>query len=187
MTLPRGFKANAERKAVALRAQLGLRPHDPIDIRELAKHLNVTVVSADELIDVQRLEEIERIQTFAFSACTFHIDGRNIIVTNPIRHQARQVSDIAHELSHLILEHDLTEIRVVADVPFRTCRADQEEEATALGGTILLPRPLLLQAARKNLDVAAIAQAYQVTNDMARYRYNTTGIGKQVGARAARW
>jgi len=142
-----------------------------------------TVVSAGDLIEVARLEELERIQAFAFSACTFHIDGRHIIVTNPLRQPGRQASDIAHEIAHIILKHDLTEIRVVAGVPFRTCRPDQEEEATALGGTVLLPRPLLVRAARAGLDVPAIARAYRVTEEMARYRYNSTGIGRQVAAR----
>lgn len=182
MTLRRGFKAEAERTATTLRAEMGLGSGDLLDIRGLAKHLNVTIVCAGELIDIERLEELERIQAFAFSACTFHIDGRNIIVTNPIRQPGRQVSDIAHELSHLILKHDLTEIQIIADVPFRTCRPEQEEEATALGGTLLLPRALLLKCARRGLDVAAIARACDVTEEMARYRYNTTGIARQVSA-----
>lgn len=70
----------------------------------------------------------------------------------------------------------------MAEVPFRTCRPDQEEEATALGGTILLPRPLLLKAARAGLNAAYIARTYRVTEEMARYRYNSTGIGRQVTA-----
>jgi Zn-dependent peptidase ImmA (M78 family) len=185
VTLRRGFKAQAERTAVTLRAELGLSPYDRLDIGELAKHLDAAVISAGDLVDIERLAELERIQAFAFSACTFHIDGRDIIVTNPLRQPGRQASDIAHELSHLILQHELTEIRIVAEVPFRTCRPDQEEEATALGGTILLPRPLLLKAARAGLDVADIARTYRVTEEMARYRYNSTGIGRQVtGARA---
>jgi Zn-dependent peptidase ImmA (M78 family) len=185
LTLRRGFGAQAERTAAALRDELGLRPHDRLDLTELAKHKGVAVVSAGDLVDLERLEELERIQAFAFSACTFHIDGRNIIVTNPLRQPGRQASDIAHELAHLILEHGLSEIRVVAGVPFRTCRPDEEEEATALGGTILLPRPLLLKAARNGLDVAAIARTYRVTEEMARYRYNSTGIGRQVNQRAS--
>lgn len=180
MTLARGFKAEAERTAQRLRTELGIAPHDPINMVDLARHLNITVVSAQELVDLQRLEELERIQTFAFSACTFRIQGRDIVVTNPLRQPGRQASDIAHEISHLILKHELTEIRVVADVPFRTCRPDQEEQATALGGTILLPRPLLLHAARAGMDVTAIARAARVTDEMARYRFNSTGIGKQL-------
>ncbi|GAA1646550.1 ImmA/IrrE family metallo-endopeptidase [Catellatospora bangladeshensis] len=183
MTLRRGFKAEAERRAVALRAELGLEPSDRLDINELAKHLGVDIVLADELIDIGRLEELERIQAFAFSACTFHIDGRHIIVINPLRVVSRQTSDIAHELAHILLGHELSEVLIVADTPFRTCRPDQEEEATALGGTLLLPRPLLLHAARKGYDIAAIARAYGVTEEMARYRYNTTGVNRQASPR----
>ena len=100
------------------------------------------MIAADELIDAARLHDLERVQAFAFSACTFDIDGTRVIVVNPLRTPARRASDIAHELSHLLLAHRLDEIRNVAGVPFRTCRPDQEEEATNLGGTLLLPRPL---------------------------------------------
>jgi Zn-dependent peptidase ImmA (M78 family) len=61
---------------------------------------------------------------------------------------------------------------MVAGVPFRTCLPDQEEEATALGGTLLLPRPLLLRAARNGWDVDEVARRYGVTVEMARFRMN---------------
>jgi Zn-dependent peptidase ImmA (M78 family) len=60
------------------------------------------------------------------------VDGVPVIVFNPLRSEPRRQSDVAHELSHLILKHDLSEIREVAGLPFRTCRSDQEEEATWL-------------------------------------------------------
>lgn len=183
MTLKRGFKADAERLAVQLRADLGLAPADPLNIGQLAKHLGVAIVSADKLVDLARLEELERIQTFAFSACTFNIDDRHVIVVNPLRTPGRRASDIAHELAHLQLKHQLSEVVVINDVPFRTCRPDQEEEATALGGTILLPRPLLLQAAKRGHGPADIAKTVGVTDDMARYRYNATGVGRQARVR----
>jgi hypothetical protein len=82
--------------------------------------------------------------------------------------------------AHLLLAHRLDEIRNVAGVPFRTCRPDQEEEATNLGGTLLLPRPLLLSAVRRGLDEQAIAAQYDVTTEMARFRVNRTGVRRQV-------
>jgi Zn-dependent peptidase ImmA (M78 family) len=179
LTLPRGFKTNAEKEAKRLRDELDLRATDPLDPYDLAKHLEVVVVSADELIDIERLEELERLQAFSFSAVTFDIAGA-CIVTNPLRSDGRLASDIAHELSHLILEHELTEIKEIDGLPFRTCRPDQEEQATALGGTLLLPRPLLMRAATRGLDPEGIAGEYNVTVEMARYRFNTTGVAKQV-------
>ena len=105
-----------------------------------------------------------------------------MIVFNPLRSAERSASDIAHEVSHLLLEHELTEIQFFDGVPFRTCQAEQEEEATALGGTILLPRPLLLSAARSGSSVEALAQRNGVTIEMARFRWNTTGVARQVKA-----
>lgn len=180
MTLRRGFRTEAERLAAQVRTDAGLRAFDPIDIRALADQSGVGIVSADELIDVARLHELEAIQSFSFSACTFDVDGSKVIVISPLRSASRQNSDIAHELSHILLGHEMTEVREIAGVPFRTCRSDQEQEATTLGGTLMLPRPLLLHAVRQGMDIPAIAKAYNVTVEMARFRYNTTGVAKQV-------
>jgi Zn-dependent peptidase ImmA (M78 family) len=180
VTLRRGFLAEAEREAKRIRAELGFGPGEPVDVSQIAKHLGIRVIAADELIDAARLHDLERVQAFAFSACTFDIDGTKVIVVNPLRTPARRASDIAHELAHLLLAHQLDEIRSVGGVPFRTCRPDQEEEATNLGGTLLLPRPLLLSAVRRGLDDQAIAAQYDVTTEMARFRVNRTGVRRQL-------
>jgi Zn-dependent peptidase ImmA (M78 family) len=179
VTLRRGFKAEAERDAAQVRRELGLALHDPLNPRDLAAHLGVAVVDAATLVDVTELEELERLQAFAFSAATFDIQDRKIIVVSPLRNRGRQNSDIAHELAHVMLKHQLSEIRDLNGMPFRTCRPDEEEEATTYGGTLLLPRPLLLSAARRRATVDQIASQYEVTVEMARFRFNSTGVAKQ--------
>jgi Zn-dependent peptidase ImmA (M78 family) len=180
MTMRRGFRAEAERISSAIRADLGIGAADPLPLEEAARVRKAEVVSAFDLVDLDRLAELDRLQAFAFSACTFEVDGNAVIVFNPLRSPARQQSDVAHELSHLLLRHELTEIREVAGLPFRTCRTDQEEEATTLGGTLLLPRPLLLRAVRRGMGVDEIARKYAVTPEMARFRINTTGVLRQI-------
>ena len=123
----------------------------------------------------------------AFSACTFGVDGDAVIVFNPLRSAPRRQSDLAHELSHVVLEHELSEIREVAGVPFRTCRSDQEEEATTLGGALLVPRPLLLKVISRGMGADDIAREYAVTPEMVRIRVNMTGAARQIDrARAHR-
>ena len=183
MTLPRGFKAQAERDAVRVRQEMGLSSADPLDARALAEHVGASVVSAERLVPLKSLEELERLQAFAFSAATFEVAGKKVIVTNPLRSQGRLASDVAHEVAHLMLRHDLTEVREIDGVPFRTCKPDEEEQATALGGTLLLPRPLLFHAARQGEDPVAIADRCGVTLEMARYRFNTTGVARQAARR----
>jgi Zn-dependent peptidase ImmA (M78 family) len=187
MTVRRGFRAEAERISAALREDLGIDAADPMPLDDAARARNAQVVSAGDLVDLERLADLERLQAFAFSACTFDVGGKAVIVFNPLRSESRQHSDVAHELSHLLLEHELTEIREVAGLPFRTCRADQEEEATTLGGALLLPRPLLLRAVGRGMGMDDISREYGVTPEMARFRLNTTGVTRQIDrARAAR-
>lgn len=182
MALPRGFKSSAERTAQELRDAVGADPTKPLDLHAVADHVGAQVMSAADLVDLDRLKEIESIQAFSFSACTFEVSGESVIVYNPLRTTERTASDIAHELAHIILKHELSEIQYLDDVPFRTCVADQEEQATALGGTILLPRSLLLDTARAGESWEVLPQRLAVSTDMARYRWNTTGVARQVAA-----
>lgn len=183
MTLPRGFKAAAERRSTEVRGQLGLAQSAPLDMHRLAGHLGINIVSAETLVDLRRLEELERLQAFAFSAVTFEIGGKPYVVTNPLRTEGRIASDLGHEIAHVLLDHELTELSEFDGVPFRTCRPEQEEQATALAGTLLLPRPLLIYAVSRGMGPEEIASRYKVTVEMARYRYNTTGVARQLAAR----
>ncbi len=186
MGLPHGFKARAERLAEELRARVDADPARPLDLTAVAARRGVRVVSAADLVALERLQEIERIQAFSFSACTFDIDGHQIIVFNPIRSAARQASDVAHELAHIVLEHDLAEIQYLDGVPFRTCQPGQELEATEFGGTLLLPRKVLLREARGGATVGQVAKKFGVTTQMAQMRWNRTGVERQVANERAR-
>lgn len=180
MALPRGFKTQAERISEELRAKANAPLTKPLNLAAVAEQLGVRVISATDLVPLERLQEIERIQTFAFSACTFEINEQHVIVYNPIMSAGRQASDIAHELAHIVLEHDLAEIQYLDGIPFRTCQPGQEEEATALGGTLLLPRKLLLQLARRDATIEQVAKRFGVTRNMAQFRWNNTGVERQV-------
>ncbi len=93
----------------------------------------------------------------------FEIHGHRVIVTNPLRTAGRLASDGAHELAHLLLEHDLSEVREVGGVMIRTCKPDEKEQTTAFGDTLLLPRPLLTQAALSGDTPTEIAATCGVT------------------------
>lgn len=186
MALRRGFKAESERIAQRLRADAGVGRSAPLDLKSVARILDARIVSAEKLVPIESLQEIERIQAYSFSACTFEVNERHVVVYNPIRSRPRCRSDIAHELAHIILEHELTEIQYMNEVPFRTCRPDQEQEATALGGTLLVPRSALLKEARSGATIDQVAKKFDVTKQMAQFRWNSTGVERQVAAEAAR-
>ena len=176
----RGFKTQAERRSVELRAELGLRDRDGLPMKALAKHLGADLRSASDLIDVSRLQQIEDLQPGAFSACTFEIGDRRVIVWNPLSTPGRTQSDIAHELSHLDLKHKVQEVKTVGDLTFFGCDPDEEQEANWQAGCFLLPRPLLLAELRAGATAADIATKYGVSLQMAQYRIRATGVERQV-------
>ena len=176
----RGFKAEAERRSIELRTELGLQPSDHLPLKLLADHLGAELRSAIDLIKLSRLQQIDTLQPGAFSACTFEIGERRIIVWNPISTPARTRSDIAHELSHLLLQHRVQEVHTVGELTFFGCNPDEEQEANWQAGCLLLPRPLLVSELRRRASVAEIAEKYEVSMQMAQYRIRATGVQRQV-------
>jgi Zn-dependent peptidase ImmA (M78 family) len=182
----RGFKAEAERIATRVRREMGLAAADKLDAKALAEHVGAAVRCADELTDVAKLEALEETQPGAFSACTFTIDGQHIIVYNPLASPGRTQSDIAHEVAHVLLGHEVKTVETIGELSFFTCDPDEEQEANWLAGCLLLPRPLLLRAATRGADATSIATDYGVSEQMAAFRLRTTGVARQIAARRAR-
>jgi len=196
----RGFKAEAERHAASLGTAIGCSDLQSPNLANIAAHLRVAVLPADQLLDggVGDLLTLHRTQPGAFSAATFSPPGRrHLVVYNPVDLDGRYLSpteakldgrirsNVAHEFSHFILDHDVRRVQKIAEHYFFTCNPEQEEEANWLAGALLLPRPLLVEAARQRLSDEQISTLHNVSVEMARFRMNATGAKMQV-ARARR-
>jgi hypothetical protein len=158
--------------------ELGLSANARTDVRKLAEHLGVEVRSADDFVPLSDLKRLDEIQPGCFSAATIHLpSGKVVAVTNPLNESdARRDSDLAHELAHLILGHQPSQVEKIGDLTFFDCDPEQEEEANWLAGCLLLPRPLLLTAAKQGLTAEQVAEANLVSVQMARFRLNTSGV-----------
>ena len=108
MALRRGFKSEAERIARRVRSELGIGAAEPVAPSILAELMGVEVRAGDELIPRKRFRELEDLQPGAFSACTLRPSAdRPVVVFNPLSSTPRQTSDVAHELAHILLNHDM--------------------------------------------------------------------------------
>lgn len=161
---------------------MGKRAADPLDAIELAHHVGADVRRADELTSLEKLETLEELQPGAFSACTFSVGDRHIIVYSPLASDGRTQSDISHEVAHIVLKHEMKSVEMVGGTRFFSCDPDEEQEANWLAGCLLLPRQLLYLAARRGLDASAIAATYRVSEPMAAFRLRTTGVMRQLQA-----
>ena len=183
-TLERGFKAWSERTASNVRRRLGLSATEPLDARLLATHLRVRLVSPHDYPDLDpdiRSQLLER-DPAGWSAATLSVGDASIVVFNPRHSPGRQASDIIHELAHIMLEHDPSTVVFSEDgqMATRTFDQKQEDEASWLGWTLLLPRDALVAARRARLSVPAIARAYGVSETLVRYRLRVTGVEFQM-------
>ena len=180
MALRRGFKSEAERIVRRLQKELDFKANQSIELDALAFLMSVEVIAGDKLIPRAKFKKLDEIQRGAFSACTLRpSENRIVVIYNPLSSESRRKSDIAHELAHILLGHDLSRIEKLGGVTFMTCDSVQEEEAAWLSSCLLLPRSLLLAEVRRGLDENEIAEKHGVSKKMARYRLNVTGVVKQ--------
>ncbi len=179
--LRRGFKSEAERIAELVRGDLGLAPLDRLDCFALASAWGIPVVSLGELREDGASEaSIRRLtsEEAGFSATTIVAGARRLIVYNPRQGPGRMASSLAHELAHVILEHE-----AAPAIGIGGCRywdGAQEAEADWLGATLLVPRTSALAWMLESDDVDAGASNFGVSAELFRWRVNHTGVLHEV-------
>lgn len=178
----RGFKTWAENTSVSLRDRMSLAPTDSLNPFALARYMGVRV------LDINKLPLSEEAKTHLcspegdeWSALTVRAGTVDAIILNPSHSPARRVSDMAHELSHLLRQHKPAQIYVdpFIKIGMRSFDRNQEDEANWLSGCLLLPRVVLVHATHKNWNDDFICQHYGVSVQMLKFRRNVSGVGKQ--------
>lgn len=179
--LRRGFKSDAERTAELVRNDLGLGLLDRLDCFALAEGWGIPVVSLGELredgaseVSIRRLLSPEA----GFSATTVVVGPKRLIVYNPRQEPGRKSNSLAHELAHVILEHEAAPAIGVGGC--RHWDGRQEAEADWLGGALLVPRAGALEWMLESDDIDAGASNFGVSLALFRWRINHTGVVRQV-------
>lgn len=161
----RGFKEEAKRLALEVRAELGLGPLDRLDPRAVAAEYGIPIYTVS---DLARASGTAQFEWFAgpgrkvLSAALVPCGTARFIVDNDLHAVARRMSSIAHEMAHILCEHRFSDVLITAD----GCRAaSREDEAQAdwLGGERLIPYTAAVAAARAGWDDQQVAGAYGVS------------------------
>lgn len=180
----RGFKAQCERRSVELRKQLNLSPIAPLNANNLANHLSVTVKNASKIPGVSKkdLQQLTEVDSDSWSAFTMQQGIHYLVIFNPSQSLPRINSVVMHELSHILLGHELARATTTDDGYLTPSHYDQnqEDEADWLGGTLLLPRPALMAIRSKNMKKQEASEFYNVSKDMLSWRIRMTGVDYQL-------
>lgn len=182
-TFRHGFKAEAERIALSMRAELGLRAVDRLDCITLAAHLEIPVVSLHELRTAgASSQSISRLmsRTSGFSALTICEGTRRLIVYNPRHASTRRANSVAHEVSHVVLEHPPAP--ALGEGGCRYWDSRLEDEADWQAAALLVPRDGAFEWLRAGGRVADGARNFGVSEVLFRWRVNKTGVARQLAA-----
>ena len=184
--LERGFKTWSERLAVGIRRDLQKPEHAPLPPVELASYLGVTLWTPGDVpgIPDEVLNQLLEQDPWGWSAVTQTVGERVTVIYNPRHSSGRRASNIAHELAHVLLDHEPGRIILSPDggIAMRTFDGRQEDEAGWLSGCLLLPRLALVRATRAGLTRAKIADDYGVTEVLVNYRIRVCGVEAQMRA-----
>ena len=182
--LRRGFKTWCENAAASYRRDLGLRPTDPLDPKQLAAHLGVLVWSPAEIPGIAKsvVTHLTAKDPEAWDAVTIHAEGSTLIIFNDAVDVGRRNNSLAHELSHVILEHEPAHVFHTPDghMMMNEYNKLHEEEANCLAATLLLPRVALLEVVGQRLPERAAAGRFGVSLPLFQMRRNMTGVDRQL-------
>ncbi len=182
--LERGFKTWAEKFAEGLRKELGIGITDPVNLERLASFFGSRLLTPEDIpgMSDQHLRQLLDVDHSGWSAVTVCVDQASVIIHNPRHSRGRQASNIAHEVAHLILEHEPTKLVMSpsGDLVMRSFNEKQEEEANWLAWCILLPRQAIVAALKKTASLDEIADQFGVSETLVRFRVQKTGALIQV-------
>ncbi|MFF3727471.1 ImmA/IrrE family metallo-endopeptidase [Streptomyces yangpuensis] len=181
----RGFKADAKRLALEVRGELGLTAYQALDPYALADLYGIRVLSLQELAEdsptlADALHHFTAVRPDVFSAAVLpHGNGR-IIVENSGHEAPRRTSTLAHEMSHVLLDHAFTTLlRSSVGEPCRESDRDQEDEAAELSGELLIPSETAVRLAYRHTPDEVVASKFGTSVEFARWRMNATGARRR--------
>jgi Zn-dependent peptidase ImmA (M78 family) len=115
-----------------------------------------------------------------FSAMTIAVGSNRLIVYNPRQPVGRRANSVAHELSHILLEHPMGS--ALGEGGCRHWNPEVEAEADWQAATLLVPRLGALEWIRSGGSLTDGARHFGVSAALFQWRVNQTGVIRQVRA-----
>lgn len=184
-------KAELCRFATEIRkVDLGLTEFKRLDPYRLAEEHGTDVYSLEDLAasgcPQPAIDYFSTQGSRAWSAALVPNGTGRFIVENTVHLPRRRRSNIAHEMAHLLLEHEFGAVLLTDGQ--RGCLNPtsryMEEEAAELAAELLLPAAAARRAAVARKTDEEVADFFDVSTELARWRMNVTGA-RLIAQRAA--
>jgi hypothetical protein len=167
-----------EGKAQGLRDVCELAPFARLDPFELARALDVNLVSLENLrLGIEVVNQLTLGDPSAWSAgLLLGRNGQKFVVLNPTHNVRRHHASLMEELAHLWLKHKPSRLISYGEMIVRTWKKTYETEAYWVGAAALLPRRIMKGARTLGLDSMTVANEHMISEDLVHFRENVLGI-----------
>jgi Zn-dependent peptidase ImmA (M78 family) len=181
-------KAELGRLAVEIRkVDLGLTEYERLCPYQHADEHGVDVYSLTDLAAAgcpqEAIDFFTSVRPESWSAALVPNGTGQFIVENGIHLPRRRRSNVAHEMAHLLLEHEFD--RILFTDGMRGCRNPATKEMEYEAAELLLPSAAARWAAALKKTDEEVADLFDVSVEFARWRMNATGA-RLIAQRAAR-
>ncbi|MEV5413166.1 ImmA/IrrE family metallo-endopeptidase [Thermopolyspora sp. NPDC052614] len=167
-----------EALALEVRDELTLSIDDPFDPYVLCDKYGVPTYRLDDLSDYEcspeAVEYFLSKRPNVWSAALVPHGTAKFIVENTAHEVVRRRSNVTHELSHLLLEHEFDRI-LWTDDGCRKMNPQIEKEAAYLAGELLIPKKAAIRAAFRERSNQEVASMYNVSEKFAQWRMDASG------------
>ena len=191
MLLP--FSAKGKRwepHGLALRRLLSLTPRQFLDPFALAGKVDLKLVDVCELCEQLGPEITELVlakDKNGWSGGVFARplpDGKRVCILNSTHGPRRTKITLMEEIAHIHLKHTPTGLMRSADgLRMRDYDKTQEEDAYGVGAAALIPWVSFFQAINGGATVNELAETYELSEQLIRYRIQITGAYRLYQAR----
>jgi Zn-dependent peptidase ImmA (M78 family) len=135
--------------------------------------MGVKVLRPDELsLPREHGKELGEDGSSHWSALTVKVASGYVIIYNPTHTPVRINNSLCHELSHIILDHNHSELHRAFGTVLRDFHPELESQANRLASILLVPSPAVQLAKTNGGSVESLARDFVVSEDLARWRWN---------------
>ena len=174
-----------ERRASAIREDLGLSQLDRLEPQRLADAVPAHVFFPEDFDDLELARRVRRANWDGF-AFTFPGEQTLIVLLNSARPPSRRTATLMEELAHALLGHRPCSIAPDASTGFlrRSYDKSQEHEAYDLGATLLLPKELVQHVVKEGRLAREVAAEHGCSEELVVMRIRRLRLARRYAAYA---
>lgn len=168
--------------AVQLRRLSSVRDGELVDPAILAERVGLQLVDAASVLEGFPKEDRDHLLVTAADAWSGGVfpkplpNGKCICIINPTHHRRRNRITLMEEIVHIHRKHKPSGLRdVMPGLRVRDYHKDHETEAYGVGAAVLLPWSQFYHQLDAGSPVTEMAEIFDVTEALIRYRIKVTG------------